>query len=101
MKLFTNQTVDGVSLEFRHYNPTDKINVYIAGVLDGNISLEARAPDQVTWLPFDGGTFTTTGVWVFESGPAVFRLNLTGVTTSDVNAWIETDSLSRRRKVSE
>jgi hypothetical protein len=90
-QVFTAQAANGNSTE-QALGPSGKGLVIAEGTLDGTLVVQAEAPNGNFAPVYQGGqlqSFTTLFCIPIEGLPgANLRLALSGVTTSNVNAWI-------------
>lgn len=94
MILFSGQTVDGSSADFRYVgdNANGMINLTIDGTLGGGtVAVEAKTP-LGNYVPIPDGSFTTTGLYVIQAASFVGRVTLTGATTPNASVWLDGDA---------
>lgn len=99
-QLFTAQATSQASEPFLHLGREAALNVYLAGDLaEGRVIVEAQTPDGAGWVRLAGGVLTMPGMHVIVAAPFVGRLRLEGTDAAALDAWVEVDKASTRRRV--
>lgn len=90
-QLFDSQTANGSSEGFWHMAGMSQI--WVAGTFDGAaVTIESRAPDDMTYVAMDGGVLAAPGSHVIEAPPGMIRLTVSGAGVStSINAWAYRD----------
>lgn len=89
MQIFTAQTADGTSEEFKYLYGYKPFNIFVTGDLGGGtLQLEALAPDGTTWVPVSESSITEIGMNVATAHPFTGRLVLSGSTTPNIDVWV-------------
>lgn len=97
LKLFDEQTVDGISEDFEYMHGTKAMNIYVSGGLGGGtLTLEAKNPDgeylYVGSIKVNGSSGTKgdgTGMYTLESFPYVGRIRLEGSSGASLTVFIQ------------
>ncbi len=102
MRLFNNQTSDGVTREVRIVAGSKGANLYVVGDLGGGkITTEVLVPDGVTWIPSDPDEYVTKqGLYTIASSSVILRVRLSGSTNPNVTIWLMLDDIANQQFVS-
>lgn len=87
-QIFTGQTSNAQSLEVDHQG--GEVEVVLAGTFGGGTAtLQAKYADTATWVPVSGGAWTAAEMRILKTvRKCKLRLDLTGATAANLNAWI-------------
>lgn len=103
MQLFTDQTANGSSVDFKHFGGASGLmNIYVSGDLGGGtLTVEAEDPSETGYLPLAGGALTEPGMHVISAAPFVGRVTLSGSTGAIISVWAEAESTRVQQRVRE
>ncbi len=101
MRMFHNQTIDGVSPEIKIVTGSEGANLYVFGDFGGGkLTTEVLVPDGETWIQSEPDEFIEKpGLYVIESSSVILRVRLSGSSNANLTVWLMADGVKNKQFV--